>query len=104
MANRFHPKGHKTPEQIKAIKAKQAEKNRPKVSFVTDTEEKKLLLGLNKKSNRELNDILNKPHLPPKFSTEIEKIFDKRLQEELIRKKIASKGFDTNRINISIVK
>jgi hypothetical protein len=179
LANRFHPKGHKTLDQIKAIKAKEAEKNRPKVSFVSDVEEKKLLLGLNKKSNRELNDILNKPHLPPKFRSEIDKIFDLRMekdpefqehraesfwngltvdqrrlllknanvgffveanvqsdfknlssdlvqtrvinavnkqhspetmknvqkqQEELIRKRIAGKGFDTSRINISVVK
>jgi len=82
MGNRFFPKGHKTPDQIKAIKAKEAKKNRPKVSFVVEVEEKKLLLGLNKKSNSELNRILNEPFVPPKFKDEAGRILDKRFEDD----------------------
>lgn len=38
--NRFHPKGYKNPQQIKAIKAKEKLRNKPAVSFATDAESK----------------------------------------------------------------
>jgi len=116
MANRFFPKGHKTQEQIKAIKAKEAKKNRPKVSIVTGAEEKKLLQGLDKKSNSELNRILDEQFVPPKFKDEARRILDKRFEEdpefkkhvreqqaELVKKKIKAKGFDTSRISVSVI-
>ena len=116
MANRFFPKGHKTQEQIKAIKAKEAKKNRPKVSIVTGAEEKKLLLGLKKKSNSVLNRILDEPFVPPKFKDEAGRILDKRFEDdpefkkhvreqqaELVKKKIKQKGFDTSRISVSVI-
>lgn len=43
MTNRFFPKGHKTQEQIKAIKAKEAGRNRPVVSFLSPEEQKKAI-------------------------------------------------------------
>ena len=43
MANRFFAKGHLNPQQLKALKAKQAERNRPVVSFLTPEEQKKAI-------------------------------------------------------------
>lgn len=51
MANRFHPKGYKNPQQIKAIKAKQKKQNRPIVSFMTDDEIKKKVAHLHQLEN-----------------------------------------------------
>jgi len=71
---------------------------------VTDAEEKKLLLGFKKKSNSELNRILNEPFVPPKFKDEAGRILDERFeadpefkkhvreqQAELVKKKINAK-------------
>ncbi len=43
MANRFFPKGHLNPQQIKALKAKEAKRNRPVISFLTPEEQKKAI-------------------------------------------------------------
>jgi len=49
---------------------------------LSDAQRKKFFADLNKKSNRQLNEILNQPHNPPEIRTDIEKIFDLRTEKD----------------------
>jgi len=77
MVNRFHPKGHKTPDQIKAIKAKEAQRNRPIVSFLTEEEQKK---AIQKARIELLNNIPTKSDSPQLTKTK------RKRHNELLKK------------------
>ncbi len=49
---------------------------------LTDKQRKKFFADLNKKSNRQLNDILNQPHNLPEIKKEIDRIFDLRTEKD----------------------
>lgn len=72
--NRFHPKGHKTPEQLKAIHAKERERNRPKITEVS----------LKTLSDTKLQEHIDARKRLPKF-----------MVQALIREKVSRSGKDT---------